>query len=459
MFVGRVRELAHLRSALNDCLGGRGKMFVATGEAGIGKTSLARKVADMAAQQGFEVVWGRCWEGAEAPAFWPWIQIFRSLCAQGPSSAAATEIAGLVPVLQDPGEPDRPEHALFRLFDGAASHLQNRSAERPLVLILEDLHEADRTSLKLLNFLARQIDASRLLVFGTCRKPEMDLSPLGEDLATLMRLGQRIPLSGLRESEVAELLAHGFGMVLSAEELSSLRHRTEGNPFFVDEIARDLVSQEQPAQFTTATIQVPEGLKAPIRRRLAALRDEDRSLLALAAVIGREFEFEVVTTAGELARESALQRLSALATRRLVAPAGFGIGPYRFSHALVRETVYEDLEDLERRELHARVGRAIEHLHGSELDRYVDQLAHHFLQAAVLGETQRAMNYSRRAGLLASRRLGYDEAIEHYRRALALAGTAQPSMSIDLLLSLGDAQWWAGRPAARRMSTGWPRLR
>jgi tetratricopeptide (TPR) repeat protein len=167
-------------------------------------------------------------------------------------------------------------------------------------------------------------------------------------------------------------------------------------------------------------------------------------------VIGREFSFELLIAATGLARETVLATLGRLAALRLVAPAGFGLGPYQFAHSLVRETIYQDLRAPERWRLHRRVGEAIETLHASDLDAYLDHLAHHFSQAAPLGELDRAIEYSQRAGERATRRFGYDEAVGHYRRALDLARAAAYAAPkrFDLALALRDAQWWAGGVAA-----------
>ena len=457
LFVGREWELDQLHRGLTAAQEGRGQLLLVGGEAGIGKTRLVGELAELAESAGVRVLWGRCWEGEEAPAFWPWTQIFRNLVPTSGASVAVAaqappDFARLIPELEGSqvGEADasRPiplSQARFRLFDTSTMFLRTVAVNQPIVLILEDLHEADRSSLMLLEFLAGQLRDMRLLVLATYREPEADLNAeVRSTLSKVIRSGHRIPLTGLGHQEVAEFLDQGFELLLPDDVLSAVREKTGGNPFFLDELARSFAA-DQSGRLSGA-LPVPEGLKTPIRSRLSALRSEEKAVLTVASVIGREFSLELLATAAGLRRDKVLGALGTLTDRRFVDLAGFGLGPYRFAHGLIRETIYEDLSVEERWGLHHRVGEAIETLHASHLDGYLDQLAHHFLQAAALGDVDRAIRYSQRAGQRATLQLGYEESVGHYRRALHLAeATEQPApQRFDLLLALGNAQWWAG---------------
>jgi hypothetical protein len=331
------------------------------------------------------------------------------------------------------------------LFDAATTFLRSAALSHPLILILEDVHEADHSSLTLLEFVARQLREMPLLVLATYRDPEAELNAeLRSTLGKVIRSGHRLPLAGLEQEEIGEFLGQGFGLFLPEEKLAAIRQKTGGNPFFLDEFARSLVAQSSGE--LSGALQVPEELKAPIRDRLTALLPEDRALLTVASVIGREFRLDLLVAAIGLPRDSALAALGRLAAHRLVDLAGFGLGPYRFAHALVRETVYEDLPAEERWDLHRRIGEAVEKLYPHDLDRHLDQLAHHFLRAAALGDVDRAIDYSQRAAERAAQQLGYEEAAGHYGRALDLAEASDrpEQQRFDLLLALGNAQWWAG---------------
>ncbi|MGH2689941.1 MAG: ATP-binding protein [Actinomycetota bacterium] len=432
VFVGRAWELEQLRAALSDAQHGRGALFVITGDAGIGKTRLAGEFAAHAETEEAQVLWGRCWEGEEAPAFWPWVQIFRTL---GFAAEPSAEILGVQP----------SNAARFRLFDTAVMAIGEAAAARPLVLILEDLHEADRSSLLLLDYLVRHLQGMAVLLLATCREPEPGLA-LAETLSSVGPRAHLVTLGGLRREEVAEFLGRGFGAVLPEETLAAVHEGTGGNPFFLDDLARRFVGEGRFARAPGGGLEVPEGLKGPVRSRVAPISADARVVLALAAVVGREFSFDVLVSASGLTDAQAHAALNELTAARLVEPAGFGLGPHRFVHALVRETIYQDLPVAERCRLHGTVARAIESRHSSCLDRHLDHLAYHFSQAAALGDTGPAIRYSRRAGERAARQLGYDEAVAHFRRAhdMAQAAGAPPEERFDILVALGDAQWWAG---------------
>lgn len=461
VFVGRKWELAQLAVALREVKAGRGRLFVISGEAGIGKSRLMRELAELATGEAVRSLWGRCWEGEEAPTFWPWVQILRTLAFSmdptglwGNGVHGPADLSRLIPELQRfldldvEAHPQPPsDQARFRLFDALTTLIRAAAVREPLVLILEDLHEADRTSLLLLEFVARHLHDIPLLMLATYREPEADLKPaLADTLARITRSGHQIHLAGLRTDEIGEFLGRGFEIFLSEEVLSAVAVGTGGNPFFVDELARRFVAEHQIRSVPGGGLEVPEGLKGPIRSRLAALPSDVRALLVLASVIGREFSLELLVEASGWPRDNVLVALSGLASLRLVHPAGFGLGPYRFAHALVRDAIYQDLSAEERWDLHRRVGRSIEALYPSNLDAHLDQLAHHFSQAAALGEVDRAIEYSQQAGREASRQFGYDEAVGHFKRALQLTLGAHDAASkrFELALALGDAQWWAG---------------
>ncbi|MGH3589979.1 MAG: ATP-binding protein, partial [Pseudonocardiaceae bacterium] len=461
VFVGREWELTQLRAALSVTQSGRGQLFVVSGEAGIGKTRLVGKLADLAENEQARVLWGRCWEGQEAPAFWPWIQIFRNMIRNPDSypggivGQSLPDLAQLIPELGGSLAPEGEalhyppsDQARFRLFDAATMSIRTAAESRPLVLIMEDLHEADRSSLLLLEFLARQLSDIPLLVLATSREPEAYLHTAVRDtIGTIAGSGHMMSLVGLRRDEINEFLGQGFDILLTEESLSAVQEGTGGNPLFLDELARRFVAEQRLREVPGGGLEVPEGLKAPIRSRLASLSADAQALVALASVVGREFSFELLVAASGLTRDTVRTTLGRLSAARFVDPADFGLGPYRFAHALVRETIYQDLPAQQRWQLHRRIGQAIETLHQVDSAGYLDHLAHHFSEAAALGELDRAIEYSRQAGKRAARQLGYDEAIRHYRRALELAQADQPAAPkpFDLLLALGDAQWWAGQ--------------
>ena len=252
--VGRRDVLAQLRRAVEDAARGRGRLLLLTSEAGIGKTAVAAEAAAEAEGRGARVVWGWGWQGEGAPAYWPWVQVFRSLVAKGgpPQPPAAPSLARLLPEL--PGSADPPVDvdelapaARFRLLDELTSVLLAASEDRPLAVVLDDLQWADPPSIHLLDFVAHQLPAARVLVLGTFRdldQPPND--PLAPLLADLAARGTVIPLGALSEDEVARLVAAIVGGEPEPALVAAVRRRTGGNPFFVQQVTRVLLAQARP---------------------------------------------------------------------------------------------------------------------------------------------------------------------------------------------------------------------
>ena len=253
-FVGRRQEMGDLKAALQDAMSGRGRLIMLAGEPGIGKTRTAQEIANQAQAQGAVPFWGRCYEEEGTPAYWPWIQIIRSLSGQledGPLKEAmgprAADISKIVPELMQrlPGlEPPpqlEPEQARFRLFDSITAFFKRAAAWQPLVLVLEDLHWADQASLLLLHHLARDLDDANLLTMGTYRDVEVTRQhPLTETLGQLSRERgfQKIVLKGLGEEDAEGFCRAASGVTPSPSLVAAIHAHTEGNPFFMTEIVR-----------------------------------------------------------------------------------------------------------------------------------------------------------------------------------------------------------------------------
>ena len=198
-FVGRGREIAELSAGLDDAIAGRGRLFLISGEPGIGKTRLADELAVNAASRGMRVMWGRCWEGGGAPAYLPWVDVLRTLILNASRdrerhSALPAEIAQLIPELSSETTMPRvtadPQQARFRLFDAIATLLKRFARSVPLLVILDDLHEADHSSLELLKFVARGLTDSRVVIVGTYRDAEVRRSSyLAESISEIVRHG------------------------------------------------------------------------------------------------------------------------------------------------------------------------------------------------------------------------------------------------------------------------------
>jgi len=460
--LGRARELADLRAALEESAAGRGGLVMLTGEPGIGKTRLAIVVSELAAADGHRVAWARGWDGGGAPAFWPWVQIVRAVAADRDDAELRTELAAgarwvaqLAPELRErldlreAGDLES-EQARFALFDAVTVFLRNAAVREPLVVLLDDLHTADLPSLLLLAFLARAVGETRVLVLSTHheagprRGAEVE-AVFGE----LTRFGRRVDLGGLEDDDLRALVIHRSGADPSAELVHSLRALTEGNPFYSDEVVRLLVAQgrlDRPLG-DRVRLPLPNGVRDAIRRRLLPLRPEVLEALEVAAVEGRDFELTTLERVAGVGRGELLERLDEALAVQLVEEAPGPAGSFRFAHGLIRETLYGDLTATRRARLHAAVGDALERTAASEAE-----LAHHFVEAAPVADPGKALDHAERAGHEALVALAYERAADLFDAALAaldLLPEPDDRRRGELLLLRGQAQMQAGGDAAR----------
>ena len=475
-FVGRAGELAALTADLDAAAGGRGGVVLVAGEPGIGKTRLAEELAARATARGVLVLWGRCWEGAGAPSFWPWVQVVRGYVqvqAGDPASlrhdlgAGAADIAQLVPAVHDfvpdlPAPPPlEPEAARFRLFDSLAGFLRAAAARRPLLLVLDDLHWADVPSLALLRFMSRELEGTGPLVVGSYRHTEVGQGhPLLAAVADLTRGQHRwLLLGGLGQRDVASFVALVTGAEPSEELAAEVHRLTDGNPFFVTEVVRLLASQGRldPAARGAAVLGggLPEGVKAVVAERLGHLSDDCLRILEVAAVVGRDFELRVLQSASSPDTERLLVLLEEAEAVRVAEAVRGGLSRWRFAHALVREVLYEGLLAARRVYLHGLVGEALEAVYAADPGPHLAELAHHLVEAAPGSEEMaaKAVQMATLAGRRALEVLAWEDAAELFERALAaleLAERPGPQQRCELLLAVGEARMAASNvPAAR----------
>ncbi len=475
-FVGRAGELAALTADLDAAVGGRGGVVLVAGEPGIGKTRLAEELAARATARGAVVLWGRCWEGAGAPSFWPWVQVVRGYVqvqAGDPASlrhdlgSGAADIAQLVPAVHDcipdlpAPSPLEPEAARFRLFDSLAGFLRTAAARRPLLLVLDDLHWADVPSLALLRFMSRELEGTGPLVVGSYRQSEVGQGhPLLAAVADLTRGQHRwLLLGGLGQRDVASFVALVAGAEPSTELAAEVYRQTDGNPFFVTEVVRLLASQGRldPAARDAAVLGggLPEGVMAVVAERLGRLSGDCRRILEVAAVVGRDFELRVLQPASGLDAERLLVLLEEAEAARVVGAVPGGLSRWRFAHALVREVLYEGLLAARRVRLHGLVGEALEAVYTADPGPHLAELAHHLVEAAPGREetAAKAVQVATLAGRRALEVLAWEDAAELFERALAALDLTErpgPQQRCELLLAVGEARMATSDvPAAR----------
>ena len=474
VFVGREREQRELRVGLDEALSGRGRLMLLVGEAGIGKSRLSDEFATYARLRGAQVLWAHCYAAEAAPALWPWTQVIRSYVhdndratvagEMGPGAAdigaVVSEVRELVPGLSAPRRLD-PEQERFRLFDSIATFLRSAADRRPLVLILDDLHRSDESSLALLGFLVHELRASRLLVIGAYRE-----EPLGGGEAPAPALAEltgdpacsKILLRGLAEHEVARFVELSAGGEPPAGLVAAIHSQTAGHPFYVTELVRVLVADgrlDDPERPDAWTLTIPAGVRELVARRLDYLSEEANLVLAVASVIGREFDLATLERVADLPDDRLLGALDEARAARIIDEGPGASGRYSFSHGLVQEVLQLNLTTIQRLRLHRRIGEALELVHRSRPDQHLAVLAHHFYEALPGGDVAKAVAYSRRAAERAGAMLAYEQAAEHYGRALdALKRreSAEDAERCELTLALADAQARAGRGVAARDS-------
>lgn len=454
-FVGRTSELEDLRRGLESALVGRGRLILLVGEPGIGKTRLADEVATDAEARGAQVLWGRCWESGGAPAYWPWSQIIRnySVTSDSASDEAVEMLAPLRALVNLSGrstpETVDPEQARFQLFDAAATFFREAATVRPLVLIIDDLHAADRASLLLLRFIAREVRSAPWLLLGTYREAEVARDPtLAALLAEIAREGQRLPLRGLSRNEIADYIREAAPLPRGDSVVQAVYEATDGNPFFVTEVVR-LLAQERAPDASSARPRIPDEVRTAIRQRLSLLSDRALTLLQRAAVVGREIDIAILAAlAPDHSHDDLLRIIDEAVQMRVLTPAAATVGRFSFVHLLIRDTLYDDLSTPDRLALHRRAADAMTQHYAGDLALHLAEIAHHYGCAAASGDVAPAVEYSRKAGERALASLAYEEAVLHFRRALSCLELrrrgADASEHCELLLQLSDAQWGTG---------------
>ncbi|MEE2777118.1 MAG: protein kinase [Acidobacteriota bacterium] len=475
VFVGREGELEQLRAGLDESLSGEVRVLMVAGESGIGKTRTCEELTTYGRMRSARVIWGRCHEGDGAPPFWPWVQIVRDYVADhephelmADFGHSAGDIAELVPDLREalpgvqaPPQLD-PEQSRFRLFDSLTSFLRLASERAPLVLVLDDLHWADEPSLLLLQFVAREIGRARLLLVGTYRDVELRRQhPLAETLGEMSRLESlhRVTLRGLDAADVERFVSRTANLRPPPSLVEAVYRETEGNPFFVHEVVRLLTSEGRLDGSADArgawSFEIPQGVREVIGRRLNQLSETCNQALTVGAVLGRSFDLAVLLRVGDFDQTTVLEAADEACGARVLQEMDDGVGSYRFSHALVRETLYEELPTPRREALHREAGKVLSQLHGAELGPYTAEIANHLFQSAQAGDPERSVQASERAADWARGCKAWEEVALHLERTvqvLEMMEERDPRRHNELVVALAEAQG-LGREVERTRAT------
>lgn len=452
--IGRDHPAGVLRAEIGRATDSHGGLVLVAGEAGIGKTTLVTAAALEARQRGALVLGGSCWEGS-APGYWPWVQVVRGM-RRGlgadewakAEEAAGGRLAVLLGEAAGDGAGDDAAKDAFSVYDAVTTALVTVSQHRPVVVVLDDLHWADTASLKLLEFAAQHAWFERLLLIGTYRDVEVEAPghPLQQLILPLVaRATTAVTLTGLDRDDVGALLALTTGREPEPALVDEVHSRTGGNPFFVEQTAR-LWHGGSPVSA------IAPGVREAVRRRLSMLPKPVGDLLVVASVLGREFHRQVLAGATS-APVPHVDRLldRAVSARLVVTRTG---GRFAFAHDLVRETLYDSLEEADAARLHGAVVRALDTAPALGEKIVPADLARHAHLAGETVDRYHRIDLLLAAAQDASSRLAADEAVVHFRRALEVAetsGEGDPRRAVLIALDLaGELRHHGMEAEARR---------
>ncbi|MGC2305612.1 AAA family ATPase [Candidatus Binatus sp.] len=448
--VGRERELASLLSGLDEAASRHGRLFLISGEPGVGKTRMADEVAAAADAKRMAVLVGHCSEHDEAVAYLPFVEILEDFIdhesnpdiLRAALGDQARELSRLIPKFRNilPELPPPldlpPAQARRHLFNCFFDFVARIASERSTLMILEDLHWGDDSTLSLLDHLTQRLSDLPLMVIGTYRDAEVDVThELAKTLEDLLRgrLATRVRLKGLPRDGVAAMLDSLSGKSAPAVVVGEVFAETEGNPFFVEELFRHLEEEDRlydsAGQFRSklqiAELDAPPTVRLVVARRLARLSDLTQKMLATAAVIGRFFSFEILQASCDAAADSVLERVEEAEKAGVIFSVAGPKVRFEFSHELIRQAVLAGLSAARRQRLHLEVAEAIERTcaagsgstFAGSLDDHITELAHHYAHSA---NTWQAVKYLHLAGERAAACGAMVEAERQYMTALKL---------------------------------------
>jgi class 3 adenylate cyclase/tetratricopeptide (TPR) repeat protein len=473
-FVGREAERAVMERSRSQALAGTRQVVLVSGEPGIGKSRLSSFSAHGAHGEGFALLWGSCSEELAVP-YEPWISVCSQLVEHaapellarhvqrhgGELARLARDLRRRLPDAPEPESSD-PETERFLLFSAVAGALVELAASVPVCLVLDDVHWADSESVALLKHVVTAAESCALQVIVAFRDTDLGKDhPLGAALADLRRIDgvERISLQGLGTLEVSEVMAAVAGHELDEDALvlaDEIASETDGNPFFVGEVLRSLVESgrllydagtERWSVDRSAPLGLPESIRDVIVRRVERLGDETHEALTLAAVIGRTFEVELLVRLMDTTESELLDRLEVAVAASLVDESTERVGRFFFVHALINQTLYENLGSTRRASMHRRVAVVLEELYAQDPGERVAELALHWRLAA--SDRSRAAHYSARAGRHALASLAPAEAARLFADALELLDPVEDAERCQALIGLGEAQQLTGDPAYR----------
>ena len=468
-YVEREAERASLRRLLDDTLVGHGKLALVAGEPGVGKSRLVAEIGEVAQARGMRVLAGHCVEMSGAGPYLPYVEIIEQAIS-GPRSSlelwkalgdVAPEIARIAPALRRVF-PDIPppvelpaELARRYVWNSFGSFIGRAAQGQPLLLVLEDLHWADESTVLLTEYLAPLLPEMPVLVLGTYRDIEVDLQhPLARVIGQLARrrLVERVNLRRLSFDGVRALLSALAGQPAPEQLVRMIDRETEGNPFFVEEVYLHLVESgvllddhgRVRADLQLDEVSVPESIRLVLGQRLGRLAGSTREVLVAAAVSGRVFASELVGAVAEAGPDRLVDAFDEAEGARLIT-SGNTAGELMFSHELIRQTLLSGVSAIERERLHQQAAGAISRLYSDDLEAHAGELAYHLSHAGRGADRDSLVHYLRIAGERAFDAAAFDDAVGYFEKALSLMPNDDQLGRAQLLERLAMALRSVGR--------------
>ena len=445
LVIGRQAERAVLERALDAAMAGRGEFVLLGGEPGIGKSHLARAVQADALGRACVTTTGHCYETDGAPPFVPFVEMLEQWARALPPASfrhalgsAAPEVARLAPELRRvfpdlPAAIDLPPEQQRRfLFNSVREFLDRAARLAPIVAVFEDLHWADESTLLLLLHVVYTLPSMPMLVIGTYRTVDLAVNrPFARTLDELLR-GRHatpVPLRRLTADDTATLLQSLSGKAAPPSTARAVYEKTEGNPFFIEEVFRHVRDEGHLFDESGAwrediradALDVPESVRLVIGRRLERLPDRARGVLTTAAILGRSADLHVLEALDDAPSDATLDAVEAAERAQLLGCERQGATvSYRFAHELVRQTLIGAVSLPRRQRIHARIAEALQRVYPVFSDRLVPVLAHHLYQAGALTDSGVTVTWLRRAAQLALAASAFEDALVHLDAALSL---------------------------------------
>ena len=463
LFVGRDRVLDRLDLAFAEARRGQGRICVLIGEAGIGKTRAVESFEQKLRGTDARVVWGFCREVGDTPPLSPWVRLLQEVVALSAAgdrelnlAHALTDVEAL---LRSAGSADATSDLLtganqtpvgaarHQSFDVFARAFSRAAASTPTVLVLDDLHRADAGSIELLSYLADEIARSRILVVATLRHPPGRSAPRPETQLPYVlghRNCERIALLRLHEEDVAEYVAAQFDDA-DGRLGRAVFEKSEGNPFYMTELARQLRDADRPS---ADQLSIPDVALDLIRQRVAKLDYESREVLAAAAVIGRSFELSLLRTVTGKEPSELMTSLDAAIAADLVVAASESSTAFAFGHDLMRAVLYDALPPAKQRRWHIRTAEALEQRLDLGEPVPPSELAYHLHAALPESDLRKTVDFSRAAANAAAWVYATSDVVRYLRQALQALGLMEsPSVRLRLSLWYQIALWGRAQPS------------